>query len=98
MAKNLQQIQNALSDKVSLLREEFGVQKIGVFGSFVRNEQNDLSDVDILVEFSQSPSFFKFIDLEKNLSNLVGRRVDLVTKNALKLTIKDDVLREVVYV
>lgn len=98
MAKNLQQVQNVLSDKISLLREEFGVQKIGIFGSFVRNEQNNLSDVDILVEFSQSPSFFKFIDLEKKLSDLVGLRVDLVTRNALKSAIKDAVLREVVYV
>lgn len=98
MSKNLQQIKKSISSNISPLREEFGVQKIGIFGSFSRNEQSDKSDVDVLVEFSKSPSLFKFIELEKILTNLVGRRVELVTRNALKPAIKDDILKEVIYV
>lgn len=98
MTKNLKQIKNTISNNIFPLRDQFGVQKLGIFGSFARNEQTELSDVDILVEFSKSPSLFKFIDLEQTLANLVGRKVDLVTKNALKSALKDTVLKEVVYV
>ncbi|MCL4390178.1 MAG: nucleotidyltransferase family protein [Patescibacteria group bacterium] len=98
MSKNLQQIKKTIGDNISPLRDQFGVQKLGVFGSFTRNEQTDLSDVDILVEFSRTPSLFRFIDLEQTLTSLVGRKVDLVTKNALKPSIKNDILNEVVYV
>jgi len=98
MSKNLQQIKNTISNNIFLLQSQFGIQKLGIFGSFARNEQTDLSDVDILVEFSQAPSLFRFIDLEQTLASLIGRKVDLVTKNALKPSVKNDILNEVTYV
>ncbi|MEM2169145.1 MAG: nucleotidyltransferase family protein, partial [Candidatus Bathyarchaeia archaeon] len=55
------------------------------------------SDIDILVEFEEPPSLFEFMDLEDYLSKLLGLKVDLVTREALKPRIGERILREVVY-
>ncbi len=62
----------------------FNPLMIGIFGSFARNEMKDDSDVDILVKFSKSPSLLKLIDIENQLSALIGRKVDLVTEGSLR--------------
>ncbi len=80
-----------------MLKEKFKVKKLGVFGSFARGESRKSSDVDILVEFAEPVGFFSFIDLENYLSDLLGRKVDLVTKNALKPAIKEEVIKDVIY-
>ncbi len=80
------------------LQERFGLKTIGVFGSFARGEQRKRSDVDILVEFRKSVGLFEFIDVQMYLEKLLGRKVDLVTKRALKPYIKDRILKEVIYV
>ena len=80
------------------LRERYGVKEIGIFGSFVRGEEREDSDIDILVEFEKPIGFFKFLELEEYLSNLIGRKVDLVSKKALKPRIGKHILREVIYV
>ena len=80
------------------ITKEYHVRKIGVFGSVARDEHNKESDVDILVEFSKPVGFFKFIDLEDYLSNILKRKVDLVTNKSLKPAIKDQILKELIYV
>lgn len=77
-----------------LLREQFSVSKLEVFGSYVRHEEKEGSDLDILVTFSETPSLFKFIRLENKLSDLLGIKVDLVMKNSLKPEIGKRILRE----
>jgi predicted nucleotidyltransferase len=79
-----------------VLREKFKVKEIGIFGSYVRGEESEESDVDILVEFSE-PIGWEFIDLVEFLEKILGRKVDLVTVRALKPQIKDKILKEVVY-
>jgi predicted nucleotidyltransferase len=64
----------------------------------VRGEQEGRSDLDILVEFQSPPTFFRFIEMEDYLSQLLGVRVDLVMKSALKPRIGERVLSEVVSV
>ena len=80
------------------LKEEYGVKEIGIFGSYVRGEQRDVSDVDILVELEKPIGFVKFLKLEKRISDLLGVRVELVTKKALKPFIGQQILKEVQYV
>jgi len=80
------------------LRERFKVKAIGVFGSYVRGMQRSGSDVDVLVEFEEPVGLFDFMDLEEYLSGLLGVKVDLVSKKALKPHIGEHILREVVYV
>lgn len=98
MNNTLQHIQQKLEKQKSHLLREYNVQRIGVFGSFARGDQTPTSDIDILVELSESIGLFRFVGLEHRLEELLGRDVDLVTPRALKPTIKDAVLRQVVYV
>jgi len=79
------------------LRESFKLKEIGVFGSYVRGQQKEKSDVDILVEFEEVPGLFKFIELEDYLEEILRIKVDLVMKSALKPVIGKYILREVVY-
>lgn len=78
--------------------EKYHVSEIGVFGSYTRGEQQDDSDIDILVSFSKPIGFIKFMRLEFYLSDLLGKKVDLVTKDALKPHIGAVILRETQYV
>jgi predicted nucleotidyltransferase len=73
------------------------VKEIGIFGSVARSEQTAASDVDVLVEFSEPVGFFAFLDLEDFLTRIFGKKVDLVTKRALKLAVKDQILKDAVY-
>ena len=76
------------------LRERYGVRSLGLFGSVVRREERSDSDIDILVEFDRAPTFFQFIALEDDLSRLLGAKVDLVMKSALKPRIGERILSE----
>ncbi len=80
------------------LRQRYGVCSLGVFGSYVRGKQHKRSDLDILVEFDDRPlTLFQFVELRDYLSGLVGVKVDLVEKLALKPTIGRHILEEVVF-
>ena len=94
--KELKQIQSILSKHKEELRRKYNVKEIGVFGSYVRGEQKKSSDIDILVEFEESIGFFKFLEMEEHISEILGVKVDLVTKNALKPRIGEHILKEVV--
>ena len=78
------------------LCRDYAVCSLGLFGSYVRGEQRQGSDLDILVEFSRIPGFLRFLDLERELSHLLGVPVDLVEKEALKPAIGKRILEEVV--
>jgi hypothetical protein len=64
--------------------KEFNPIKVGIFGSFARGDNKKGSDIDILVEFKESPSLLTLIKLENDLSEILGVKVDLVTIGALK--------------
>ena len=76
----------------------FNVKRIGLFGSYVRGEQNKNSDVDILVEFSKPIGLFKFMDLEEYLKKIIRNKIDLVSKKALRKKIGENILKEVVFI
>lgn len=80
------------------LNERYGVESIGIFGSYVRGEAEPESDLDVLVEFSTPPSLFQFVRMKDELSELLGVPVDLVMKSALKPGIGAMILQEVVVV
>ncbi len=96
--KTLGEIETTLKNEMPILRERFKVKEIGVFGSFVRGEQKETSDVDILVNFSEPIGLIKYVSLENYLSDILGTKVDLVTKTGLRKRIEQDVLKEVIYV
>jgi uncharacterized protein len=80
------------------LSKRYNISYLGIFGSYVRGEQKEDSDLDILVEFSQKPDLFEFIGLKQDLSDLLEVKVDLVMKSALKPRIGKKILEEVVQV
>jgi uncharacterized protein len=86
-----------LNELKPFLQKEYSVKSIGLFGSFSDNSFSAESDIDILVEL-EKPIGWRFFTLEIFLEKTFGRKIDLVTKNALKEQIKDKILKQVNYV
>ena len=76
--------------------DAFGVARLSLFGSVARDEGRDDSDVDLLVEFNRPVGLFEFVRLQRQLAEIVGRRVDLVTPAALKPQLRDRIVGEAV--
>ena len=95
--KTLEEIQQWFVQNKSMLQEQYKIRELGIFGSYVRQEQTETSDVDVLVEFSETPSLLKFVNLENYLSDNLGVKVDLVHKRGLKPRFGERILAEVVY-
>jgi len=95
-----QNILNFLSENKLFLREQFHVVKIGIFGSFARNEQNPDSDIDILIELENNVS--NVFDLKWNLreflKNQFQRNVDICNSKHIKPYAKDYILKDAIYV
>ena len=94
----IEELKSQIEALKPVLKERFKVETIGIFGSYVRGEQKRKSDLDVLVEFSETPSLFEFVELEDFLSQKLGVKVDLVMRDALKPRIRDSILSEAVYV
>lgn len=81
--KTLQEIKNTLSREKNRLFNDYPIKSLAIFGSYSRKEQDDTSDLDILVEFSDRIGI-RFIDLADDLEKIVGFKVDLVSKKGIK--------------
>ncbi|MBA7638938.1 hypothetical protein ES703_46594 [subsurface metagenome] len=94
---NLERIINILNRHKEELKEKYGVKEMGIFGSYVRGKYKEKSDLDILVEFEEDAKIglLKFVNMENYLSELIGVKVDLVEKSALKPRIGKHILKEV---
>ncbi|HLC14936.1 MAG TPA: nucleotidyltransferase family protein [Thermodesulfovibrionia bacterium] len=96
--KTFKEIEEIIQKNKKELKEKYGLKEVGIFGSYVKDEQDENSDVDILVEIERPMGFVKFIKLENHLSQILGIKVDLVTKKALKPNIGRRILQEIQYV
>ena len=96
--KDLTELKRLLHDQTPYLEEKYGVRVIGVFGSYVRNEQGPESDLDILIELDRPPkiSLIGLIELEHYLSEVLGVQVDIAIRKNLKKRTGERILREVV--
>jgi predicted nucleotidyltransferase len=83
-----------LREQMPDLKARFGVRTLELFGSYVRHENQPESDLDLLVTFERTPGLLRFIELENHLGDLLGLKVDLVLKDALKPRIGRQVLAE----
>ena len=94
----LEELRLALRALLPSLEREYGVSSIEIFGSYVRGEQDEESDLDLLVEFDpdRGPSLFGFVGLQQELSDRLGVRVDLVEKRSIKPGFRDRILHEAV--
>jgi predicted nucleotidyltransferase len=96
--KSLKEVITILSAHKEELKRRYKIKEIGIFGSFVRNEQRETSDVDILVEFEEVPDLLKFIEIERYLEMLLGLKVELVRKKVIRDELKPQILKEVINV
>ena len=96
--RSLEDIRQILREQEAILAERYGVRIVGVFGSYVRDEQREDSDIDILVELERPPriTLIGLVELEHQLSDLLGLKVDMALKSTLRKRIGQRILSELV--
>jgi predicted nucleotidyltransferase len=94
MEKDLNEILSALRKVLPYISQKYAVSSIEVFGSYVKEQQNIDSDLDLLVTFSNVPSLLKFMELKNYLSDTLQLNVDLVMKDSLRPGISKNILSE----
>lgn len=87
-----------LSEHLTEVRERYGVNRLGLFGSAARDELRADSDIDVLVEFEGGPTFDRYFDLQEYLEVVFGRHVDLVTEKGLKARARRHVEKDLIRV
>jgi len=93
------ELKKRLEESKPYMEKTFHVREIGIFGSFVKGSHTVQSDVDILIDFKQGhKDLFNFMRLKYYLEGLLGKKVDLVMKKAIKPMLKKNIFREVEYV
>lgn len=95
--KSKQEILTILKSNKPYLRKRFRVKELGLFGSFAREDNTDKSDIDILVDFYETPGLFEVIRLERFLSSILNGKVEVIRKPALRKEIRERVLNETIY-
>ncbi|RKY88093.1 nucleotidyltransferase [candidate division KSB1 bacterium] len=95
----IEEIKRKLKEFKEEFKGKYKIKEIGIFGSYVKGEQQETSDIDILVEFEETArlSLFDIAGLEIELSDILGIKVDLIERKNLKPYIRQRILREVVY-
>jgi predicted nucleotidyltransferase len=82
--RTLDDIRTQLRAELPTLRERYDVDRLGICGSYVRGEQTEDSDLDLLVTFTETPGLIEFVGLEHHLEDVLGLSVDLGTPEGLK--------------
>lgn len=95
--RNLHEIKRTLRSHKQRLFNEYPIKSMAIFGSYSRSEQTELSDLDILVEFTESIGV-RFIDLAEDLENIVGFKIDLVSKKGVQQKYLKTINSDLVYV
>lgn len=85
-------------EKIIQFLSKEGAKKISIFGSFARGEEKPESDIDIIVEFSEPKGILEIVGLEQELSELIGRKVDLLTEKSVSPYIIDKIKNELVVI
>jgi predicted nucleotidyltransferase len=99
MSKDLEIIKQKITENKEYLLKTYGVEEIGVFGSYARGDNDENSDIDIAIEINHDKAivgFFEFSRMERFLEQLLGRKVDLVVKDAIKPYIKESILAQMI--
>ena len=98
MNQEIRKINRLLKDHKPELIRKFSIKKLGIFGSYVRGEQKQGSDIDILVSYKKLPDLLELIAMERYLHDLLGKKVDLVEKGGVRPEFKKYILNEVIYI
>ncbi len=97
----LEEIIKKLKDQYPYLSSEFGIKRIGVFGSVAKRMEREESDIDLIVEFDR-PIGLKFMSLAEYMEKLFGRKVDILTKDGVRnirvKRVSRDIEKDIIYV
>ncbi|MDY6964943.1 MAG: nucleotidyltransferase family protein [Halobacteriota archaeon] len=91
-------IKEILASHKDELKNRFKVREIGVFGSYVRGEQKEGSDIDLLVEFEKDADLFHLTGLSIFLEETLNHKVDVISQKSLREELKESIQREALYV
>ena len=100
MSKDLEIIKEKIAQKKDFLRETYGVEEIGIFGSVARGDSSANSDIDIAIELNHKVpvGLFEFAGIQFYLEDLLGKKVDLVIKTGIKPIIRNRILNQLIVV
>lgn len=100
MSKEFETIKQKIALNKEYLRKTYGVEEIGVFGSFARGDATENSDVDISIELNQKipVGLFEFAGIQFYFEDLLGKKVDLVIKSGIKSLIRDNILSQLIII
>ena len=87
-------VNKSLSQKIIRLLAKHKPKKIGIFGSFARNQESPKSDIDILVDFEEQKSLLDLIEIEMELADALNRKIDLITEASVNPYLKDYILKD----
>ena len=87
-------MKNELTKEITSFLQSYGARKIAIFGSYAKGEEKLSSDIDILVEFSERKSLLEFVGIERQLSELLGVKVDLLTEKSISPYLIDRIRKE----
>jgi len=90
----LAEIQSELQQLMPKLKTRFGIEKIEIFGSYIRQQQTQKSDIDLLVTFNKAYSLWQLIDAERYLQRKLSVKVDLVPADSVKPALKNQIFSE----
>lgn len=94
--KKLDEVRTTIRQHRNVLAEKYGVAVVGIFGSYVRGEQGQQSDIDLLTEILRPISLLEIVGAEIYLSETLGIKVDLVPKRSVREELRDNILKEAV--
>ncbi len=98
---NADDIKEILRKEYPYLASEYGIKKIGLFGSYAKGKQTEKSDIDIIAEFER-PIGLKFMEFTEYLENILGKKTDVLTPEGVKSIIikriSDDIEKSIIYV
>lgn len=86
--KTLHEIIKILGEHKEKLREKYGITEIKLFGSYIKGEQNESSDIDIIVSFEEQPTLIELLKIEREFEKLLDLKVDLLTEEGISPFIK----------
>lgn len=96
--KSLEEVKEIISKHKNEVERKFKVKSLGLFGSYVKGNQSNKSDIDIIVTFKEPVSLLHIVSLENYMSDLLGIKADIVPEKNIRDEIKRDVLKEVIFI
>jgi len=97
--ENIEDLKKFLKENKDMLKKEFGVCEIGIFGSFTTNDQTSKSDIDIIIEMEpEKKDLHNFLRLKRSLTKKLGRKIDIGFKNSIKPVVYEKIKDKLIYV